>query len=160
MDPSVVILADGDVDSAQLAAFLEPHSGGTDRPLLIAADGAAGKALAAGVRPDIVIGDGDSLTLEERVHLEGVGVELRWADPDKNESDTELCLLAALAEEGARITILGALGGDRPEHAVANLLLLADPRLDGRDVDVLDGGARLWRMGTRDGPGVASIKGT
>jgi thiamine pyrophosphokinase len=54
---------------------------------------------------------------------------------------------------------MGALGIVRPEHAIANLLLLADPRLDGADVAIVARGSRIWRIGTADGPGEAAIGG-
>ena len=127
----VLVVADGDLEPGLLHAA----AAGADR--LIAADGAAGGMLAAGARPDLVVGDGDSLDQTDRDRLVGLGVDFQDADHEKDESDTELCLLAAL-ESGARsITIIGALGGARPEHAVANLLLLADPRLDGIPVELL-----------------------
>ena len=156
----VIVIADGDDAGAQLAALVDQERAGAVAPLIIAADGAAGKALDAGVRPDIVIGDGDSLTSHERHRLELAGVELRFADPDKDESDTELCLLEAVATGATRITLLGALGGSRPEHAVANLLLLADPRFDGCHISLLDGSARMTRIGSLGGPGAITLTGS
>ena len=58
-----------------------------------------------------------------------------------------------------RVTILGALGLVRPEHSFANLLLLADPRLDDLDVAIVGHGSRTWRIGTSDGPGEARVEG-
>jgi thiamine pyrophosphokinase len=88
------------------------------------------------------------------------GVELRLASTDKDESDTELCLLAAIELGATRVTVVGAFGGDRPEHAVANLLLLADPRLDGRAVELLVGASRIVRIGTEWSAASAEIAGT
>ena len=84
----------------------------------------------------------------------------RTASADKDESDTELCLLLALEHAPARITLLGALGIVRPEHSVANLLLLADPRFDGVELALEGHGSRTWRVGTTDGPGEARIAGS
>ena len=67
-----------------------------ERPWVIAADGGAARCLAAGVRPDIVVGDFDSLPVEALARLRELGVEVRTASPDKDESDMELCLLVAL----------------------------------------------------------------
>jgi thiamine pyrophosphokinase len=149
----VVVVADGDVDAVRLASLTY------EEPLVVAADGGASKVLAAGIRPDIVVGDGDSLRAEERARLEALGVDIRDAHPDKNESDTELCLMAAVEMGATRISILGALGGERPEHTVANLLLLADPRLDGIEVEILSGNSRLTRIGGRDRAGLVQIEG-
>lgn len=127
--------------------------------MVIAADGAAAKALDAGVRPDLVIGDGDSLTFAERARIEAAGIELRLAAADKDESDTELCLLEALAMGATEITLVGALGGDRPEHAVANLLLLADERFAACHIWLVAGAARMTRIGTRLGAGTILLAG-
>ncbi|MEA2027069.1 MAG: thiamine diphosphokinase [Chloroflexota bacterium] len=151
-----LVVADGDVDVALLAELARA----TDPPpLLIAADGGAARVLAAGLMPGIVVGDFDSLAEADRAHLEELGVELRVADRDKDESDMELCLLTALGAGVDRVTILGALGVVRPEHSVANLLLLADPRLDEIDVAIAGRGSRICRIGTAGGGGEAHIEG-
>jgi thiamine pyrophosphokinase len=150
-----LVVADGDVDTALLAALARPG----DRALLIAADGGAAHVLAAGLVPDVVVGDFDSLADADRARLEELGVELRVAPRDKDQSDMELCLLTALEAGAARITLLGALGLDRPEHSLANLLLLADARLDRAEVVIAGRGSRTWRIGTAEGPGSATIKG-
>ncbi len=151
----VLIVADGDLDVPLLAEL----AAAPERPLVIAADGGAARALSAGVHPDIVAGDFDSLEAAERDRLERSGVELRIARVDKDESDLELCLVAALATGARRITILGALGLVRPEHSVANLLLLGDPRLDGVEVVIAGRGSRITRCGSGEGPGALEVEG-
>jgi thiamine pyrophosphokinase len=151
-----VVVANGDADLTRLRALVD----GYPRPLLIAANGGARAVLAAGLRPDLVVGDGDSLPPAERERLAADGVDLRLASPDKDESDTELCILAALSAGATRVTIVGAFGGDRPEHTLANLLLLADPRLDGREVVLQTGGSRITRIGATDRAASLHIEGT
>lgn len=150
-----LVVADGDVDTSVLTEL----AGDPDRPLLVAADGGAAHVLAAGLVPDVVVGDFDSLSATDRAHLEGLGVELLAAAPDKDESDMELCLLTALERGATRLTIVGALGLVRPEHSVANLLLLADPRLDGSEVALVGRGSRISRLGSVEGPGEAVVEG-
>ena len=149
-----LVVADGDVDLPLLQALAE-----AEPVMLIAADGGAVRVLEAGLVPALVVGDFDSLPDRHRTHLESLGVELRMARVDKDESDMELCLLAALEAEATRITLVGALGLVRPEHSVANLLLLADPRLDGVAVAIASRGSRITRIGTADGPGEIEIEG-
>jgi thiamine pyrophosphokinase len=149
-----LVVADGDVDRS----LLDTLAGAADT-LLIAADGGARRVLEAGLVPDVVVGDFDSLPPAERHRLEASGVELRVAAPDKDESDMELCLLAAIASGTRRIVVLGALGLVRPEHSVANLLLLADPRLDGLEVTLAGRGSRIFRAGMAAGPGAVEIAG-
>lgn len=154
----VIVVADGDVDAAVLASLARIDDGGPRR-LVIAADGGAAQAMAAGVTPDIVVGDFDSLDPRQRSQLEESGAELREADPDKDESDMELSLLAALGAGATRISIVGALGIARPEHSIANLLLLADPRLDGIAVELVGRGSRIVRIGSAEGPGEIAVAG-
>ena len=151
----IVIVADGDVD----AELLQELAAARERPRLIAADGGAARVLAAGLLPDLVVGDFDSLDAAQRRQLEAMGVEARVALPDKDESDMELCLLTALELGPRRITVLGALGLDRPEHGVANLLLLADPRFDACEVVIAGRGSRIWRSGSAAGPAETMIDG-
>jgi thiamine pyrophosphokinase len=52
-------------------------------------------------------------------------------------------VLAALARRASAITIVGALGGDRLDHALANIALLAHPALRGTPCVLLDARARV-----------------
>jgi thiamine pyrophosphokinase len=104
--------------------------------LVIAADGGLGTAAALGLRPDLAVGDFDSAdpALVARAEAEGVAIERAAAE--KDESDLELAVRAAVARGATEIVILGALGGSRVEHTLAGLALLglgadgADPRFD------------------------------
>lgn len=149
-----LVVADGDVDPAQLR-----HEAALPGTLVIGADGGAARAHEAGVRVDLVVGDLDSIEPSLLASLEASGAEVRRSVPDKDESDTELALLAALEQGASPIVVLGALGGARVDHALANVLLLAHPRLDGTDVAILDGRTHIRRIGTDTGPGVAPLTG-
>lgn len=137
-----LILADGDVPSR---AVLDASWPGWDDDigLVVAADGGARHAAPLGVAIDRWVGDGDSLDDEAIRRLEAAGVPLDRARPDKDETDTELAILAALRLGAAGVVILGALGGRRIDHTLANIGLLALPALRGRPSVILDGAARL-----------------
>ena len=75
------------------------------------------------------------------------------ARPDKDESDTELAVLAARAMGATDLTVLGALGGPRVDHALANLGLLAMPELDGLGVRLVAADARVRLLRAPDGAG-------
>jgi thiamine pyrophosphokinase len=152
--PPAVIVADGRLDTAQLRRVAA-----TPGTLVIGADGGAGRALTAGVHVDLVVGDLDSLSGADLERLRAAGSTVERAARDKDESDTELALQAAIERGAAPITILGALGGSRLDHELANLLLLAHPGLDGHDVSIMDGDTRAWRIGTAEGRGRADIVG-
>jgi len=137
-----LILADGDGPTREELDRAWPgwdHSIG----LVVAADGGARLAEALGVRIDRWVGDGDSLGEDELARLVAAGVPLERARPDKDESDTELAVRAALREGADGIAIVGGLGGRRIDHALANIGLLAMPELAGRAAVILDGGSRL-----------------
>ena len=61
-------------------------------------------------------------------------------------------MLEAVARGATRITVLGALGGPRLDHALANVGLLAMPPLGDLPTALLDARARI-RLITAPGPG-------
>lgn len=127
-----VIFANGLLpDPAAARRLLRPGD------LVIAADGGAAHARDAGVIPQVVIGDLDSLSPDLQAELEAAGTHLLHHSPAKDETDLELALLHAV-EQGAReIVVLAALGG-RLDHTLANLLLLALPALAHTEVQIVD----------------------
>ncbi len=107
-------------------------------------------------------GDLDSLAPELLAAAEADGIPIRRARADKDESDTELALLEALARGATRITVLGAFGGPRLDHALANLWLLAHPLLAAADIVLLDAGSRAFLVqapGADGGPLVLPLPG-
>ncbi len=128
---TALILADGSVPArAQLDAAWPDWAAGID--LVVAADGGARHARGLGVSVDRWVGDGDSIDAAELEALAASGVDVQRAATDKDESDSELALLAAIADGANAVIILGALGGPRVDHALANVGLLAHPALEGR----------------------------
>jgi thiamine pyrophosphokinase len=111
--------------------------------LVVAADGGARGARRLGFTIDLVVGDGDSLTPAELDRLAAAHVEIRRAPLDKDESDTELAILAAVERAADELTVVGAFGGARLDHALANVALLALPALNGRSCELLDPTARV-----------------
>jgi thiamine pyrophosphokinase len=151
----VLVVADG--DPPDLAAIDATWPGWRDQvALVIAADGGARGAAAAGLPVHVVVGDGDSLGADGLAALEGAGVAVERSPSDKDESDTELAVLAAIRRGATAITIVGAFGG-RLDHALANIWLLALPALEGRAAQLLDGTTRvrLIRAPGQDGQPVA-----
>jgi thiamine pyrophosphokinase len=126
----VLILADG---AAPTRASLDAAWPGWDADIamVIAADGGARHAAALGVRPDRWVGDGDSIDPAALDALAAAGVAIERVPTEKDESDAELALLAAIEAGADAVTILGALGGVRIDHALANVGLLAHPALAG-----------------------------
>ncbi len=105
--------------------------------LLIAADGGGNALFAAGLTPDLVIGDLDSLAPEAAKAFAAAGATILRYPIEKNETDLELALLAATARCADPIDVLGAIGG-RWDQGLSNVALLALPELEGRRVRLLD----------------------
>ena len=110
--------------------------------LVVAADGGAIGARQAGLAVDLVVGDGDSLGASGLAELLARGVPIETSPADKDQSDTELAILACLARGARAITIVGAFGG-RMDHTLANVWLLALPSLGERPVQLLDALTRI-----------------
>ena len=111
--------------------------------LVIAADGGARHAGPLGVDIDLWVGDGDSLDAVGMAVLVAGDVPMEHASPHKDESDTELAIRAALDRGADGVVLVGALGGTRIDHALANIGLLAMPELAGRVAMMLDAGSRI-----------------
>lgn len=120
-----VIVAHGDALPSDRA-----HASGAD--LLIAADGGALLCSRWDVLPQLVVGDFDSLSAEDAEELARAGARVIAYPSEKDESDTELAVRAALEAGADEIVLVAALGGPRLDHELANVLLVADPRLAGR----------------------------
>jgi thiamine pyrophosphokinase len=128
-----IIFANGEFpDPQSTRGLLRPDA------LIIAADGGTQHALAADIVPHVVIGDLDSLSLDEQARVEAAGARIIRFSPRKDETDLELALLHAAGEGATEIVILAALGG-RLDQTIANLLLLALPELRGLDVRIVEG---------------------
>ena len=138
----VIVLADGVVASREAIDAAWPGWRSAE-PFVVAADGGARHAAPLGLRIDRWVGDGDSLGDEGVAALEAEGVPVERAPIDKDESDTELAVGVALDRRPDEIAILGALGGPRLDHALANLALLALPELRGTDVRLVSADARI-----------------
>ncbi len=100
-----------------------------DTQYLICADGGGDAALQAGLSPDLLLGDMDSISPGNLERLRGAGVRVVEHRPEKEKTDIELALDTALVLGASRITIAGALGGIRLDHSLGNLLLLSMPEL-------------------------------
>lgn len=150
-----LVLADGTPPTrAALDAAWPGWSDGVE--LVVAADGGARLAPVLGLRIDRWVGDGDSLGEAGLAELQRARIPVERARPDKDESDTELAVRAALDGGASDVTILGALGGLRFDHALANVALLALPAELGRAACLLGPEARVRLL---VGPGELDLGG-
>jgi thiamine pyrophosphokinase len=143
-----VVVADGEPapEDAEVAR---------EADLLVAADGGARWLESVGVRPHLVVGDLDSLDDRQVERLTASGTRVSRHRAEKDASDTELAVAEAIAAGADRIVLLGAFGGSRLDHELANVMLLVDPAFAGLDLG-LRRGATLVR--SIRGPGSLAIE--
>ena len=110
--------------------------------LVVAADGGVDRALALGLHVDVAIGDFDSVTAAGLAAVERAGGRAERHPAAKDATDLELALDTALAASPARILVVGSESG-RLDHVLSSLLLIADARYAGAEVDALLGGAQV-----------------
>lgn len=110
---------------------------------LIAADGGGTALFAHGYTPHLLIGDLDSITPEALAVYQAQGVAIERHRPDKDETDLELALLAAVKLGASQIDVLGALGG-RWDQSLANVSLLGMAELRERQVRLIDQPQQIW----------------
>jgi thiamine pyrophosphokinase len=156
-----LVVADGDVPRRAVLDAAWP-GWADDVGAVIAADGGWEKATAIGLLPDLLVGDADSLSEERFTELAAAGVPIERSPVEKDESDTELAVLAALRQGATHVTVLGALGGKRFDHAMANVGLLGLPVAGEAEIELLDGTTRvrlLRALAAGDGPAGLDLSG-
>jgi len=117
-------------------------------PLVIAADGGARLASYFDLRLNAIVGDMDSLSVEELDAFIAQGVEIRLHPLEKDYTDLELALYQARELGADWLRIIGGIG-DRIDQTLANIQLLALPALAGCDARLVAGKqeVRLLRPG-------------
>jgi thiamine pyrophosphokinase len=110
---------------------------------IIAADKGAQYCLDAGVIPDIVVGDMDSIASRSLERLQDEDVMLVKHPADKDQTDTQLALDLAVREDAHRVEMLAALG-DRFDHSLANVHLLHYALSRGVPAEILSASQRIF----------------
>lgn len=112
-------------------------------PLLIAADSGLHAVLDRGWTPDLVIGDLDSATAAAVETARSAGAAVETADIDKDETDLELALAAAITRGATDIRVVVRSDG-RLDHQLANLAVLAAPQFAAAQISGAIGEHEVW----------------
>ncbi len=123
-----IVFAGGDPPPASVADHLAHDV------LVIAADSGLEHALALGRDVDLVVGDFDSVDPQMLDRVEATGATVERHPVEKDATDLELALVAALSRGAPSITVVGGYGG-RYDHLLANALVLASPRFEEVAID-------------------------
>jgi thiamine pyrophosphokinase len=109
---------------------------------VVAADSGLRVAEALGMHVNHLVGDLDSADPDEVEAAVASGTTVDRHPAEKDATDLALALDAAVARGAQRIVVVDG-GGDRLDHLLGNLLLLASPALAGVEVEAFCGTARI-----------------
>ncbi|MBD5560832.1 MAG: thiamine diphosphokinase [Clostridia bacterium] len=108
-----------------------------DCELCVAADRGAEAFLAAGLVPDLLIGDLDSAAERTADQIRALGAEVVKVPREKDETDLELAARTVFERGAEDVVILGATGG-RVDHLLGNLAVLRWFRSRGVSAEIQD----------------------
>ena len=109
---------------------------------VIAADEGLEHALALGLDVALAVGDFDSASPETVVRAEASGTRIERHPAEKDATDLELALDAAIAQKPSGIVVLAGDGG-RLDHLLSTLLLIGSRRYESARLDAVVGPARV-----------------
>ena len=101
---------------------------------VVAADRGLEHALALGLTVAVAVGDFDSASPEAVVAVEQAGARIERHPAAKDAADLELALDVALGLSPERVLVLAGVG-ERLDHLLSALLLIAAPRYAGVEID-------------------------
>ena len=104
-------------------SFFQEKIARMENCLIICCDGGVRHVQSSGIKPDVIIGDMDSINPALLASYSTSGIKIIKHPANKDFTDTELALDYALDLKPEVIFIWGALGG-RIDHALANVFLL------------------------------------
>lgn len=143
MDKTVIFLNGDKSDLSLIGRYIDKNT------LIIGCDGGAEQAIALGYKPDIIIGDLDSIN-EKNIPQ---GAEIIRHPGDKDYTDSEAALKHAIAK-GAKEIILTGFSGDRVDHMLGNIFLLPKPEFAGPKIRIVEGKQEIYMI-----TGTAEIMG-
>ena len=111
---STIIVGNGEVPQGEIPMLFLQHA-----RFIVCCDGALEKLLKIGMKPDVVIGDCDSIFEDRRQQFKDIIIE----DKDQECNDLQKALKYCLRQQFGPIAILGA-SGLRDDHQLANLSIL------------------------------------
>ena len=128
MVQAVVVIGGGALSTRALDAV-------RDDAVVIAADSGLDHAVAAGLRPAVLVGDLDSISASGRMWAYARGVEIHEHPMDKDATDTEIAIARALEVPDVRqLLLVGGVdeaGERRLDHQLATILALGHNSLAG-----------------------------
>ena len=111
---STVIVGNGETPQGEIPLLFLQRA-----QFIVCCDGALDKLLQIGIKPNIVIGDCDSISEEKRQQFHNIIIE----DQDEECNDLQKALKYCIKQQLGPVAVLGA-SGLRDDHQLANLSIL------------------------------------
>lgn len=125
--PEAVIVGNGDFPSHPFPLAVLDQA-----PCVVCCDGAANALADSGRVPDWIVGDGDSLSEENRIRFQ----DRIHRIPDQETNDQTKAVMFLLSQGIKRIVLIGATG-KREDHTLGNISLLMEYQQMGAEVVML-----------------------
>ena len=132
-DELALIFANGELTHPEAVRELARNA-----KLIIAADGGLAHVQSLGLKPNLIVGDLDSVTPDQVRWAEEQGCEIRRFPEDKDETDLEQALRAA-EESGCKNVIITAALGSRLDQTQSNIFLMNLPCLSEIELRIDEG---------------------
>lgn len=111
---STTIVGNGETPQGEIPLLFLQHA-----RFIVCCDGALEKLLRIGIQPNVVIGDCDSISEEQRIKFKDIIIE----DQNEEYNDLQKALKYCLRQQFGPVAVLGA-SGLRDDHQLANLSIL------------------------------------
>ena len=109
---------------------------------IICADGGAKLAMKLGIKPNVIIGDFDSLPKADQKEFEKEKIQFITYQKEKDETDSELALTYAI-EKGYKTILLFGVFGSRIDHMLTNIFALDYLLNTNVDVTIIEGNQEI-----------------
>lgn len=140
MNP-VIIISGGNRDNNQIKEYINNYS-----PFIIAVDSGAKSCIDINIRPDVALGDFDSIDTKYLSYLpkwEKFGTKIIKLNPIKDDTDTEFALNYAIKNTTGDIFLFGATGS-RLDHTISNANLLFLGLKPNRRIELIDKNNKIY----------------
>ncbi|MGP8153126.1 MAG: thiamine diphosphokinase [Smithella sp.] len=134
MCQKIIIVSGGGLDDP---VFFHKKIKEMEDVMIICCDGGARHFRNSAIKPDVIIGDMDSIDTDQLADYSAQNIKIIKHPPNKDFSDTELALDYALNLKPQEIFIWCALGG-RIDHTLANVFLLCRGQEKGIRIFMVD----------------------
>lgn len=135
----VFVISGGSIEDSFAIRVIEKN----EPELLIAADSGMDFFYRSGIKPDVIVGDFDSVKPEPLAYFRELPeIEFCELNPMKDDTDTEFAIRLAIKRGAEQITILGGTGS-RIDHVLGNIELLGIGLQEQVSITILDAHNRI-----------------